>query len=342
MRPVQFVYMPWKYVNGPGDEQPFSRAKAVIMLRIGLCFLLIAGCSSQNSTESPPVSVEAETQPILVEAHRASEIPEGFRGDVHPLLTGAKLVDVVAFWTPVGTGRGLQLGYFPEQFYGSFRELRVAEARRTYTASHFSAFLPKDDDLGSVGRMWAVDLEKVSDFLSQFHPGISMKVRSTGRRAGPNGGFAMLRAVSPTHAEIVFRVHAEIDVAPGLFYTPAHFSGSLIVNKQSGTIENFELGIPTDRTLNVTLSAILPREALIEIVLVRQMELRSIRDAGSLSIDWAEALDLAEARHKLKEAFYGFMEIDWVPAEQALSLARKNDKPIFAVVTWGAIDDQSC
>lgn len=312
------------------------------MLRFGLCFLLIAGCRPQISTESTPDSVQVETQPISVVAHRASEIPEGFRGDVHPLLAEAKTVEVVALWARVGTGRGLKLGYFPEQFYGPFRELRVAEARRIYTASHFSAFLPNDEDFSSVGRMWAVDLEKVSDFLSQFHTGISMKLRSTGRRAGPNGGFAVLRAASPTHAEIVFRVHAEIDVAPGLFYTPAHFSGSLIVNKQSGTIENFTLGIPTDRTLNVTLSAILPLEALVEIVLVRQMELRSIRDDGSQSLDWTEAIDLAEARHKLKEAFYGFMEIDWVSAEQALSLARKNDKPIFAVVTWGAIDDQSC
>ena len=54
-------------------------------------------------------------------------------------------------------------------------------------------------------------------------------------------------------------------------------------------------------------------------------------------------LDLsAEANRRLARVFYKFEEIDWVPLDQVLTEARTKKQPIFAIVSWGATDDQSC
>ena len=169
-----------------------------------------------------------------------------------------------------------------------------------------------------------------------------MHIDSTGRLAGPDGGFAILRAVGKTHAEIVFRIHAEIEPEQGVFFTPAHFSGSLLVNKQLGTVEHFRLGIPTDGGLNATLTVALPTEALLDIVHVDQMELISADSGQRLEIDWTDEIELYDAELRLKRLFYGFMGINWVPAEEAISLAEAQQRPIFAVVLWGGLDEQSC
>jgi hypothetical protein len=40
--------------------------------------------------------------------------------------------------------------------------------------------------------------------------------------------------------------------------------------------------------------------------------------------------------------FYRFQEIAWVKPEQAVEEARKQNRPILAIVLWGDLDDQSC
>ena len=135
---------------------------------------------------------------------------------------------------------------------------RATAAARSDRQLRHVPYAPESEELGSVGDMWAVDLDGMAVFLGQFHPSVSMHLDATGRRAGPDGGFAILRAMSPMYAEIIFRVHAEYDLAPGVYYTPAHFSGRLVVNRQEGTVEDFYLGIPTDTSLNVTLTYTLP------------------------------------------------------------------------------------
>ena len=49
-----------------------------------------------------------------------------------------------------------------------------------------------------------------------------------------------------------------------------------------------------------------------------------------------------DAEERLKRLFYDFMEIDWRPPKEAIALAQQEGKPIFAVVLWGSLDDQSC
>ena len=78
------------------------------------------------------------------------------------------------------------------------------------------------------------------------------------------------------------------------------------------------------------------------IVRVDRMELTGGERELVADIDWEHAIEADVARHKLKKVFYKFMDINWVPAGQVLEAARESNKPIFAMVMWGALDDQSC
>lgn len=295
-----------------------------------------------------------QADPVPVALNRGPEVENGFRGDVHPLLAGSTRLEVSAHWTPVGKGRDELHRHVHPDIYSWFANLRPARQRHTYSARDFSAFLP--ETIGDVGQLWAIDADKMASILKQFHPQASMKLVAAGRRAGPNGAFAVLRAVSPTHLDIAFRVHAEFFANPEdlppfqatvrVWYTPAYFSGRLLVNRQAGAVECFRLAVPTDKALNVHLTVEiddggdyrLPRD----IVRVERMELIGGASAMLDKLPWTHALSLAEAERRLERIFYKFREIDWAPFAQAQERARRESRPIFAVVSWGAFEDQSC
>ncbi len=318
------------------------------------CLLLLvlveSGCEYQADVFELPHENSDHYQPNPVALNRGPAVLDGFRGDVHPLLHGQTKLEVTAHWTPVGKGREKIHENVPEEVYRLFRDLRVAKERHTYTEREFSAFLP--DELGSVGQIWSLDLDKVIGFLKQFHPNPSMHLVAKGRRAGPDGAFAVLRAVSPTHLDIVYRIHAEFDLTPkvsssptplvGAWYTPSYFAGRVLVNRKTGTVDHFQLALPAEKSLNVHLTVAHPRGSNRDIVRVGRMELIGGNSKTVDDINWVKEMHTAEAHRKLKTVFYKFMEIDWVPTEQALAVARERKKPIFAVVLWGALDDQSC
>src|SRR5262249_27482165 len=141
------------------------------------------------------------------------------------------------------------------------------------------------DVLGEVrqpGDLWSLDADKIAAILKQFHSQPKMHLVAPGRRAGPDGAFAILRGISPTYLDIQFRIHAEFDVtadnAPAgvhAWYTPAYFSGHLLVNRRTGTVDHFRLALAADKAFNVHLTVAsrnlgeLPRD----IVRVERMEL---------------------------------------------------------------------
>jgi hypothetical protein len=286
-----------------------------------------------------------------VSANRPADVPDGFRGDVHPLLHGRAPLEVTAHWTALEKGR-LKL-QAPDEVLAWYTGLRPAVPRATYTARDFSAFLPAA--AARVGQVWALDPDRVRGFLAQFHPRPSTHLVASGRRAGPDGAFALLRAVSPSHAEIVFRIHAEFFVTPDVggdlqsvyaWLTPAYFHGRLLVDKDRGTVEHFRLALPTEKALNAFLTvnpSLLNVPVLAhDIVRVERMELSGGDGGLADRVIWAESLPAAEASRRLAKVFYKFEEIDWVPVDQAPARARGRDRPIFAIVSWGATDDQSC
>ncbi len=289
--------------------------------------------------------------PVPVALNRSSEIPNGFRGDVHPLLSGQTRLEVNAEWTPVGKGRdGLDRSVNPI-VYSWFTELRSAEPKRTYTERDLSAFLPST--VRDVGQLWALDSDRMAKVLKQFHPHPSMRLIASGRRAGPDGSFALLRAVSSSYLDIVFRIHAEFFLTPGegppgtapinAWYTPAYFAGRILVNQQTGTVEHFRLALPIEKELNVHLTVQAIGKYIKEahdVVRVERMELSGGKEPAG--IHWSKEIAPAEAQRRLAKVFYKSLEIDFVPCEQALALARSKDRPIFAIVSWGSFEDQSC
>ncbi|MFQ5733942.1 MAG: hypothetical protein ACE5KM_18545, partial [Planctomycetaceae bacterium] len=264
----------------------------------------------------------------------------GFRGNVHPAISRTRSLDAEATCSRIGTGRGFANGYFPQQFRGPFDRFSVARPVATYSAREFSAFLPKTFE--QVGQIWDVDMDRVSRFLRQFHSGASIRLEAPGRRGGPNGGFAVLRATSATHYDILARVHAEFRLAPGTYLTPAYFEVRLLIDRRNGVVRGFTFSLPTEKSLNATLTAVLPSEALIDIVHLDRMDLRGGDLSALESSAWTREITPAEARKKLRGAFYKFDDIQWVKPERAVAEARKQDRPILAIVLWGDLDDQSC
>ncbi len=300
-------------------------------------------------------SSAAETpQPVPVALNRGPEVRDGFRGEVHPLLSGKTRLEVAAHWTPVGKGRDQMHRDLHPKLYAWFTELQPASPQRTYTEREFSAFLP--ESVGEVGQVWALDPDKVAGFLRQFNPRPSMKLVAAGRRAGPDGAFAILRAVSPSHLDIAFRVHAEFYLTPDdwpadrplirAWYTPAYFSGRMLVNRRAGTVEHFRLGLANEKALNVHLTVeakgIGDTRQAHDIVRVERMELTGGDGRLADKIAWTRALTPAEAEARLAKVFYRFLEIGWVPFDRVLAQARSRNRPIFAIVSWGSFDDQSC
>jgi hypothetical protein len=326
----------------------------LLVLLLGLTVLALQLRDSPEPPKKEPDAGKAVVRvhkPDAVPVNRSGDVPDGFRGDVHPLLHGKTQIPVNAQWTALEKGQ-LKLEV-PDAVLSWYTGLQPAQSQATYTAKDFSAFLP--ESVGEVGQVWALDPEKVKPFLAQFHPSPSMHLVATGRRAGPDGAFAVLRAVSPSHLDIAFRVHAEFFITPqgsnelqGVYawLTPAYFHGRVLVNKTTGTVELFRLALPTEKALNVFLTV---NPSLLgipklghDIVRVERMELSGGDEGLAATIQWTASLSRAEADRRLARVFYKFEEIDWLPYDQVAAQARSKNKPIFAIVSWGATDDQSC
>ena len=178
--------------------------------------------------------------------------------------------------------------------------------------------------MGEVGQIWALDADRMASILRQFHPRPSMQLVAAGRRAGPDGAFATLRAVSPSYLDIVFRIHAEFYLTPDdwpadrplfqAWYTPAYFSGRVLVNRRTGTVEHFRLGLANDKALNVHLtvvaSGIRDTRQAHDVVRVERMELAGGDGGPAEKIPWGKALSPAEAQGRLAKVF-GWYDNEW-------------------------------
>jgi hypothetical protein len=284
-----------------------------------------------------------------IRANRMPEDGDGFRGLVHPLLHGKTNLQVTAHWSPPKTAPH-KLEQNAPQMVDTVLLAEPEKLNQTYTERELSAFLP--ENFGSVGQVWAI-APRVAVILKQLHRSASLRLQAMGQQAGPDGAFGILRAISPGFLDIVCRIHCEFNLTPQaslrdalpptLRYTPAYMLGRLIVNRQAGTVDYFRLGLPTDNPVNVHLTAIIPPYGdLHDIVRVDQLELEGGNRDLPDQIKWGDSIELSQAKSALAHRFYKFDDIAWVPIANALMAACDQKKPIFAVVSWGPIDDQSC
>lgn len=313
---------------------------------------LVKPSSNQEPSRPDPVAVDFSSR-VPVPLNRGPEVADGFRGEVHPVLKRHSKLQVTARWSfdRNQVGSPAFLYQWPSAVHDLFQALNVSIPTRTYGERDFSRFLPEKEP-GAVGQTWALDLEKVAELLKQFHPAPSMRLVAKGRRPGPNGAFAVLRAVSASHLDILFRAHAEFDVVPDhkkwrslvteAWYSPSCFLGRLVINREAGTVEYFRLGLATDNKYNVHVTAVGKSDEGHGWMCVDRMDLvgGSLRNAESLR--WADQIEAGEAYDRLAKIFYKFKEINWVPFERVQETARAQKKPIFVVAAQGALDNQTC
>lgn len=330
-----------------------------------------SGCGERAAPAPEPApAVQASVRPAKYEYDTVATnpdvvVPDGFRGDVHPLLHAETELEVTARWKPTlkeFKRTGIKLGVIdnkkaaeysiPDDIVALLTESTPARERATWTARELSRFLPQE--VTGVGQMWRVDPTAAVPLLAQFHPGVTAGFdryhQSYGRRPGPAGAFGIVRAMSPAYVDVLFRVHAEFDLREGaVLYTPACFLGRMLVDREEGTVERLEMRVPTDLGVNVDITVTFPlpdrpKKEVTNIVFekVELMELAGGDADRPARIDWEDEIAPEEAHRRLKSAFYKFMDIAWVPPEKVLELAREARKPALVVVLTSPLDDQSC
>ncbi|HEX6882527.1 MAG TPA: hypothetical protein VF530_04040 [Planctomycetota bacterium] len=300
-----------------------------------------------------------------VPANRELELPEGFRGDVHPELAPEARLELVARWKPTlpeAKRKGLKLGIIdnqespeyalPDELVALLTESRPAAERASYGARELSVLLPATVE--EAGQMWRIDPAAAARFLAQIHPATATDFtrydQPYGRRPGPAGAFGILRAVTPELLDVVFRVHAEFVLKKGaIVYTPACFLGRMLVDRARDAVVYLEMHVPTDLSvnLNVLLTFPLPDDPRKEVtnIVFERVEILGLvgGDAAALARVPSEgALDPQVAHDRLKRAFYKFLDIAWVPPEEVVATAARVQRPILMAVLTSPLDDQSC
>ena len=209
---------------------------------------------------------------------------------------------------------------------------------KNYSQTDFQVFLPPST--ANVGDIWELDPKGILPFLRQFHPGATTEITvSSHRTPKSDGAKACLRAISSNYAEIVFRIHAQFTLdAARVRLLPAQFAGRLVLNRKEGVVVEFSLALPP-RNSNVDVNAF----KAADMAFIPRMELSTLSSGLSThDITWETAITEEEARKKLATAFYKFAEIEWTPIEDTVELAKGTNRPIHALVLFGALDDESC
>ena len=259
-----------------------------------------------------------------------------------------KAIQVDAYWAPIADA-----ALNSPQHAALFNNLSPAHPSQEYETDAFRVFFPKENF--TVGNLWKLDVKKIIPFLRQFHPGATAEMHNnpgTGfvievfgmtlfrsNTFESEGAYACIRAVSPTYAEIVFRIHAEflLDRDASAYFTPAQFTGRLILNRKYGTVREFWLYLPS-RNTNVDINAY----GSADMVFVPRMELVGRNTQDQRDIVWKTAITEKEAKDLLETAFYKFSEIERYPIEDIVAQAQAKKRPIHVVLTWGAFDAESC
>ncbi|CAH1792745.1 unnamed protein product [Owenia fusiformis] len=272
---------------------------------------------------------------------------------------------------------------------------KPAKEWQNFGAMHFDFFMPPDPTLlESVGNVYDIitfhgaDLmtgplssnryypSRVMDnektlvlLLEMFHPRPFIYMRFQ-----PQGSKAVVRAYNDKYVDIVFRIHAEFQINEPPYYpfwfTPAQFTGHVILGRTSTEVLDFHMYVPTDKRLNVDLEWLNgPREAEnmeVDIGFIPQMELRntapsihaynggkdnretfiekkeSAKETAVKSIKWKEEISFQKCANKLEVAFYPFKEVTYHNFTEVFTKARKENKLVHQekfLSTWSLVAD---
>lgn len=206
----------------------------------------------------------------------------------------------------------------------------------------------------------------VHRLLSMFHPRPFVF-----SRFAPQGSIAVVRALNKKYVDIVFRIHAEFQLNQPPFYpfwfTPAQFTGNIIISKDGTKVLSFKLYVPTEKRLNVDMEWLIgPKEyenMEVDIGHMGRMELKATRssiyvyDGGKdytttyipsveekvlENIIWDKQITVQQAERELEVKMYPFKKVTYYNFTEAYYMAQKLNKPVHSILLWGALDDQSC
>lgn len=246
-------------------------------------------------------------------------------------------LEMEAAWEPL-----TDTVYKFEQQFELVKNLAPAAERRSYAASDFRPLLPP----GPVkpGDVWPVDPRDVLVFLRQLHPGATERLHHGPAGITAPGGWACLRALHPTQAEILLRVHAEFvidgDGEIGSSYlTPAQFEGRMVIDRERGVVSAFQLAVP-DQSANVDFNIHEDDGVTCDIGRFPRMEVRG--GTFEEAPEGGRQIPLEEARDALANRFYPFADVGWMELPDALEESRSTGKPLHVIALFGSLTDESC
>lgn len=274
----------------------------------------------------------------------------------------------------------------------------VAIEGMDFAAKHFKSFLPleakSETSVGVPYLLWdiqkyhallgilppnnryhppKVDADQAIFYtlLSMFHPRPFLLTRF-----GPHGAVACVRAYNDQYLDIVFRMHAEFQLnEPPLqpfWFTPAYFSGNLIINRNATSVLYFNLAVPNHNKLNVDMEWLTDDSSdqenmMVDIGYMPQMELKSMTPSRKLhekmppssadshevfeqilintekpSLSWKEEITTDKAMDKLNVNMFPFKEVPYYNFTTAFKKAKEEKKLVHSIILWGVLDDQSC
>ena len=250
--------------------------------------------------------------------------------------------------------------------WDALANLRVAEPEKHHPTSVFQAFLPTEARLQegrekpslqelkrfphenptgkgnsvSVGEVWQIGQDGLLELLRQLHPNPNLDMHLNS--GDSHGAWACLRAYNAEFADIVFRIHAEFKLENGWF-TPSQFTGNLVIDRTEGKITFFKMYLPKG-TINFDVNRYHGAGPSFgaDIGFCPQIELRTGTEDMIQDTQFSEAITLAEAKRVLTLRFYKSQQINWVSIDEALEIAKTQQKPIHVVSTNGPLDDEAC
>ena len=250
--------------------------------------------------------------------------------------------------------------------WDALAKLQVAEPEKYHPTSVFQAFLPTAARLQgarkqqllkglqrllrenstsrgnsvSVGEVWQIEQNGVLELLRQLHPNPNLDMHIN--HGDSRGMWACLRAYNAEFADIVFRIHAEFKLANGWF-TPSQFTGNLVIDRVEEKIAFFQMYVP-EGTLNFDVNRYHGAGPSFgaDTGFCPQIELRTGSEDIIQDIQFSEAITLAEAERILILRFYKSQQINWVSVDEALEIAKTQQKPLHVISINGPLDDEAC
>jgi hypothetical protein len=251
-------------------------------------------------------------------------------------------LEVRAFWEDFRSSKYRLFERYPE-----LRGFAPACERREVEAAAFRTLLPAEPV--AIGDTWELAAESGLAFLRQLHPGATSELHHEGVAAP--GAYGCLAAWSEERALVALRIHAEFVLAEDeqgrkSWLTPAQFAGTLVLDRQRGAVLGFALGLPP-RDTNVDVNVPFQEDertgsyGLADIGFIPRMQLLG-GDVALVGLTWQHALPEQEVRRRLARRFYAAAAIDWLPFPEAVTRAKARSLPLFALILFGTLDDESC